>query len=192
MILYLNFHSPFQSLGNHEFDNGVAGLAPFVAAVNSPIVAANMDFSNESSLQKIQSSVVINKGGVDIGIIGHLTQETKKISIPGKTVIFKDEVESVKNESERLDQLGVKIIIVLGHSGYAMDQRIAAEVPLVDVVVGGHTNTFLWNGAQPDSEKIDDLYPKVVTQASGKKVPIVQAYAYTKYLGKNIFNHLLK
>lgn len=181
-INVLNFDA--LTLGNHEFDNGVAGLAPFVTAVNSPIVAANIDLSNESSLQKIQSSVVINKGGVDIGIIGYLTQETKKISIPGKTVIFKDEVESVKNESERLDQLGVKIIIVLGHSGYVMDQRIAAEVPLVDVVVGGHTNTFLWNGAQPDSEKIDDVYPKVVTQASGKKVPVVQAYAYTKYLGR--------
>lgn len=150
-----------------------------------------MDFSNEPSLQKIQSSVVINKGGVDIGIIGHLTQETTKISIPGKTVIFKDEVESVKNESERLDKLGVKVIIVLGHSGYLIDQKIAAEVPLVDVVVGGHTNTFLWNGQQPDSEKVEDLYPKVVTQSSGKQVPVVQAYAYTKYLGEYDRSYLL-
>ncbi|KAJ8948435.1 hypothetical protein NQ318_007958 [Aromia moschata] len=65
-----------------------------------------------------------------------------------------------------------------------MDKRIAAEAPLVDVVVGGHTNTFLWNGAQPDTEQIVDPYPKVITQASGKKVPVVQAYAYTKYLGR--------
>ncbi|KAJ8935104.1 hypothetical protein NQ314_013000 [Rhamnusium bicolor] len=98
-------------------------------------------------------------------------------------LFFLDEIESVKNESEWLDRLGVKIIIVLGHSGYKLDQKIAEQVPLVDVVVGGHTNTFLWNGPQPDTEKVEDLYPKVITQASGKKVPVVQAYAYTKYLG---------
>ncbi|CAH1989492.1 unnamed protein product [Acanthoscelides obtectus] len=65
-----------------------------------------------------------------------------------------------------------------------MDQRIAAEVPLVDVVVGGHTNTFLWNGPQPDLEPIDGPYPFVVRQKGGKNVPVVQAYAYTKYLGR--------
>ncbi|KAG5900036.1 hypothetical protein JTB14_009114 [Gonioctena quinquepunctata] len=171
------------SLGNHEFDSGVSGLEPFVNGLNCPIVASNLDFTNEPSLSKIQKSVVLEVAGRKIGIIGHLTQETKIISKPGKT-IFLDEIESVRNESEKLDSLGVKIIIVLGHSGYLKDQEIAEQVPLVDVVVGGHTNTFLWNGAQPDSEIIEDPYPKVVTQKSGKKVPVVQDYAYTKYLGK--------
>lgn len=111
-----------------------------------------------------------------------MTTETQKISSPGET-IFLDEVQTVKEESERLDKEGVKIIIVLGHSGYVKDQEIAEKVPLVDVVVGGHTNTFLWNGAQPDTETVEDPYPKIVTQPSGKQVPVVQAYAYTKYLG---------
>lgn len=56
--------------------------------------------------------------------------------------------------------------------------------PDVDIVVGGHTNTFLWNGEQPDAEAIMGPYPFVVTSKTGKKVPIVQAYAFTKYLGK--------
>lgn len=56
--------------------------------------------------------------------------------------------------------------------------------PDVDIVVGGHTNTFLWNGAQPDAEAIMGPYPFVVTSNAGKKVPVVQAYAFTKYLGK--------
>jgi len=54
----------------------------------------------------------------------------------------------------------------------------------VDIVIGGHTNTFLYNGAQPDAEHIDGPYPTMVKQKSGKEVPVVQAYAYTKYLGK--------
>nr|XP_023030025.1 protein 5NUC-like [Leptinotarsa decemlineata] len=169
------------ALGNHEFDGGVAGLVPFVNALNSPIVSSNLDFSDEPTLSRVQKSVVLEVAGRKIGIVGHLTQETKIISSPEKT-IFLDEIESVKNESERLDSLGIKIIIVLGHSGYLKDQEIAEQVPLVDVVIGGHTNTFLWNGPQPDLEPIDGPYPKVVTQKSGKKVPVVQAYAYTKYL----------
>lgn len=147
------------------------------------MVAANLNFSYEPSLQKIKKSVILERSGRKIGIIGYLTPETTKISSPGKT-IFSDEVKSITAESQRLDSLGVKIIIALGHSGYLMDQKIAKEVPLVDVVVGGHTNTFLWNGPQPDSEVVEDPYPKVVTQDSGKTVPVVQAYAYTKYLGK--------
>lgn len=77
----------------------------------------------------------------------------------------------------------MKIIIALGHSGYEADQNIAKEVPLVDLVIGGHTNTFLWNGLKPDIEEPEGDYPTIVEQTSGKKVPVVQAYAYTKYIG---------
>lgn len=79
---------------------------------------------------------------------------------------------------------GVTIIIALGHSGYEVDQNIARYCPLVDAVIGGHSNTFLYTGEQPDAEKIDGPYPTVIKQASGKLVPVVQAYAYTKYLGE--------
>lgn len=79
---------------------------------------------------------------------------------------------------------GVNIIIALGHSGYIVDQQIARECPEVDLVVGGHSNTFLYSGERPDVEKIDGPYPTVIVQKNGKKVPVVQAFAYTKYLGE--------
>lgn len=79
---------------------------------------------------------------------------------------------------------GVNIIIALGHSGYEVDKEIAENCPLVDVVIGGHSNTFLYNGLQPDVDSIDGPYPTVIKQDSGKEVPVVQAYAYTKYLGE--------
>lgn len=79
---------------------------------------------------------------------------------------------------------GVNIIIALGHSGFEIDKEIAMGCPDVDIVVGGHTNTFLWNGEQPDDEVVMGPYPFVVTTSAGKKVPVVQAYAFTKYLGK--------
>lgn len=64
-----------------------------------------------------------------------------------------------------------------------MDQQIGINCPDIDVVIGGHSNTFLYNGPEPDVEKVEGPYPMVVTQKSGKKVPVAQAYAYTKYLG---------
>lgn len=73
----------------------------------------------------------------------------------------------------------------MGHSGYEKDQEIAKECPLVDVVVGAHSHTFLYSGKPPDPDDVPlGPYPTVVQQKSGKKVPIVQAYAFSKYLGK--------
>lgn len=87
-------------------------------------------------------------------------------------------------EAQTLKNKGVNIILALGHSGFDVDKTIAKNCPLIDAVIGGHTNTFLYNGEQPDFEKIDGPYPTIITQASGKQVPVVQAYAYTKYLGE--------
>lgn len=87
-------------------------------------------------------------------------------------------------EASRLKEAGVQLIIALGHSGIRVDQKVALECPLVDLVIGGHDNTFLWNGEKPDAEVPKGPYPIVMVQPSGKRVPVVQAYAFTKYLGK--------
>lgn len=57
-----------------------------------------------------------------------------------------DEIQGVREEAERLKKDGVNILIAVGHAGYLKDMEIAEQVPDIDVVVGGHTNTFLWNG----------------------------------------------
>lgn len=63
-------------------------------------------------------------------------------------VEFLEEVQSIKSEVGRLKAADpdLRIFIALGHSGFEMDQKIAADVPDIDVVVGGHTNTFLYSG----------------------------------------------
>ncbi len=77
----------------------------------------------------------------------------------------------------------MNILIALGHSGLLRDKEIAAGCPEIDLVIGGHSHTFLFDGVQPDIEKPVDKYPVMVTQKDGKKVPVVQAFAFTKYLG---------
>lgn len=172
-------------MGNHEFDDGVKGLVPFLNNVTFPVVTANIDLSEEPSMQNTKSlkpSVILYAKGQKIGVIGYLTPETKQLSRTDN-VKFENEVEAIKREAKTLTSQGCNIIIALGHSGYETDQQIAEQVEEVDLVIGGHTNTFLFNGPAPDKEKPLGFYPTTVTKPSGKKAYVVQAYAYTKYLG---------
>ncbi|CAH2043422.1 unnamed protein product, partial [Iphiclides podalirius] len=174
------------SLGNHEFDNGVSGLTPFIENLTTPVLAANLvlnkvpELAGEPNLRK---SVVFNVSGVAVGVVGYLTPETKMLAVHNN-VEYIDEIVAIKEEVKNLKKEGVNIIIALGHSGYLRDIEIARAVEDIDLLIGGHSNTFLWNGTTPDSDEIQGPYPTYVTQASGKQVPVVQAYAYTKYLGK--------
>ncbi|XP_076655234.1 protein 5NUC [Halictus rubicundus] len=182
---FLNLLAPnATSLGNHEFDDGVKGLIPFVENASFPIVTANLDLSKQPDLAatKLLNSTVLEVQGTKIGVIGYLTPETKIISVTDN-VIFLDEVESVRREAKKLKQQGINILIAVGHSGFEVDKKIAREVEDIDIVIGGHTNTFLYNGKQPDLETPEGLYPTKVVQKSGRSVYVVQAYAYTKYLG---------
>ncbi|XP_042861628.1 LOW QUALITY PROTEIN: 5'-nucleotidase-like [Penaeus japonicus] len=171
------------SLGNHEFDDGVAGI-PFLENASFPVLAANFDDRKEPSVQgKYQKSAVFVRGSRRIGVVGYVTVETMMIANPGKIRVT-DEVQAVRKEAQRLKNEGVDIIIALGHAGFKKDMEIAREVEEIDVVVGGHTNTFLYTGgADPSTEPSVGEYPTVVTQASGRKVLVVQAYAFGKYLG---------
>uniref|UniRef100_A0A7G3ABF5 5'-nucleotidase n=1 Tax=Lutzomyia longipalpis TaxID=7200 RepID=A0A7G3ABF5_LUTLO len=179
-------HPDAISLGNHEFDNGVDGLVPFLNHVTFPVLAANLDLSKEPTMANATSlkpSMVFTVAGHRIGIIGYLTPDTKFLSA-ATNVEYLPEISAINEEAQRMrreDNVG--IIIALGHSGLAKDREIARNCPEVDIVIGGHSHTFLYSGDQPDREIPEDVYPVVVTQPSGKEVPVVQAYAYTKYLG---------
>ncbi|XP_047032318.1 protein 5NUC-like isoform X4 [Helicoverpa zea] len=174
------------SLGNHEFDNGVSGLIPFIHNLTCPVLAANLILTNEPELQaepNLMESVVLDKNGTKIGVIGYLTPDTKFLA-QRNYVDYIDEVTAIRKQAAILKSNGVNILIALGHSGFITDVKIAKEVEDIDIVIGAHTHTFLWNDHKPDLDEPQGLYPTMVEQHSGKIVPVVQAYAYTKYLGK--------
>lgn len=66
----------------------------------------------------------------------------------GSELKFEDEVTSLQLQVNKLRTLGVNKIIALGHSGFTVDQDVAKKVRGVDVVIGGHTNTFLFTGEE--------------------------------------------
>lgn len=91
----------------------------------------------------------------------------------------------MRTEAAKLKQQGVDIIIVLSHCGLDVDYQIARNAgPDVDVIVGGHSHTFMFSGdVVPGPYKPRDEYPAVVTHHDGHKVLIVQASAHLKYVG---------
>ncbi|UWP99282.1 bifunctional metallophosphatase/5'-nucleotidase [Aliiroseovarius crassostreae] len=164
------------TVGNHEFDDGPEVLRGFMDAVTFPVLMSNADVSGEPLLHdKLQKSVVIERGGEKIGLIGLTPQDTDELASPGPNVIFTDPVQAVQGEVDKLTAMGVNKIIVLSHSGYGVDKKVAAETTGVDVIVGGHTNTYLSNS----SGKAEGPYPTMVGDTA-----IVSAYAYGKFLGE--------
>ncbi|UWR23219.1 bifunctional UDP-sugar hydrolase/5'-nucleotidase [Sulfitobacter sp. S190] len=164
------------TVGNHEFDDGPEVLAAFIDAVEFPILMSNADVSAEPLLaEKLAKSTVIERGGEKLGLIGLTPEDTDELASPGDNVSFSDPVAAVQAEVDRLTAEGINKIIVLSHSSYAVDQRVAAETTGVDVIVGGHSNTLLSN----TNDRAAGPYPTMVGDTA-----IVQAYAYGKYLGE--------
>ncbi|MGS4946232.1 bifunctional metallophosphatase/5'-nucleotidase [Meridianimarinicoccus sp. RP-17] len=164
------------TVGNHEFDDGPEVLRGFMDAVDFPVLMSNADVSAEPTLADVlMKSTVIERGGERIGLIGLTPEDTDELASPGPNVTFTAPAPAVQTEVDRLEADGVNKIIVLSHSGYRVDLAIAEEVTGVDVIVGGHSNTYLSNTA----EDAVGPYPTMVGDTA-----IVQAYAYGKFLGE--------
>ncbi len=164
------------TVGNHEFDDGPEVLRGFMDAVDFPVLMSNADFSGEELLaDKLLKSTVIERGGEKIGLIGLTPQDTDELASPGPNIIFTDPSQAVQGEVDKLTEMGVNKIIVLSHSGYGVDQKVAANTTGVDVIVGGHSNTYLSN----TSDRAEGPYPTMVGNTA-----IVSAYAYGKFLGE--------
>ncbi|WP_299349890.1 bifunctional metallophosphatase/5'-nucleotidase [uncultured Shimia sp.] len=164
------------TVGNHEFDDGPEVLRGFMDAVDFPVLMSNADVSGEELLAgKLAKSTVIERGGEKIGLIGLTPEDTDELASPGPNVTFSDPVAAVQGEVDKLTEMGVNKIIVLSHSGYGVDQHVAANTTGVDVIVGGHDNTYLSN----TSDRAKGPYPTMVGNTA-----IVQAYAYGKFLGE--------
>lgn len=162
------------AVGNHEFDDGPAGLAKLVDGVEFPVISGNIDVSSEPLLAgKVDNHVVLDVGGERIALVSVLATDTPETASPGPAVIFTDEVESLQADIAALEAEGVTKIIGLTHVGVTRDMEIAAAVAGLDAIVGGHSHTLFSNTAEGAM-----AYPTMVGD-----VPVVSAYAYGKYLG---------
>lgn len=184
------------TVGNHEFDNGPAELARLADGANFPIVSTNLDVSAEPLLDgKIEPYSIVTKGSEQIGIVGVSTPETEEISSPGPNVVFEDPVTSVQATVDTLTGMGVDKIVLLSHLGYEQDLVLATAVSGVDVIVGGHSHTFVYTPTapikfyDPEYPQYDPLapagpYPTVVSSLDSEPVLVVTAYQWGTFLGR--------
>lgn len=168
------------AIGNHEFDDGPAELLKLINAVKFPIISGNTKVADGSELKdKFKGYIIKEMGGQKVAVVSVLATDTNETSSPGDKVSFEDEVEYLKGAVKEIQDQGVNKIVLLSHVGYVKDQAIAKAVDGIDVIVGGHSHTLL-SSTDP---KAAGPYPTLVKNPSGVDVPIVTAYAYSKYLG---------
>ena len=152
------------TLGNHEFDNGIEDLTARLKSVTSEtkFVCANLDLSPYELGEIVKPYAILERGRQKIGIIGLesdiSTSVTKSIADRLQQL---DDVEVTNRWADYLhNEQKCDMIILLSHAGYDKDQIIVPQTRWVDLVVGGHTHTF-----------VDGLL--YVDNALGKKVPII-------------------
>ncbi|KQO75725.1 5'-nucleotidase C-terminal domain-containing protein [Rhizobium sp. Leaf262] len=168
------------AIGNHEFDDGPAELLKLINAVKFPIISGNTKIADGSELKdKFKGYIIKEMGGQKVAVVSVLATDTNETSSPGDKVTFENEIEYLKGAVKEIQDQGVNKIVLLSHVGYVKDQEIARSVDGIDVIVGGHSHTLL-SSTDP---KAAGPYPTLVKDPSGVDVPIVTAYAYSKYLG---------
>ncbi len=168
------------AIGNHEFDDGPEELAKFIDALQFPMISGNTLAGLDSPVaDKFKPYIVKEFGDEKVAVVSVLATDTDETSSPGDSILFADEIGYLKEAVKEIEAEGIDKIVLLSHVGYAKDKEIAAAVDGIDVIVGGHSHTLLSN----TDEKAAGPYPTMVKNPAGTDVPIVQAYAYSKYLG---------
>lgn len=192
------------SLGNHEFDEGDAGLKVFLDRLkmgncHTPVLAANIKPKIGTPLapSKVDDyikpyEIKTTKEGIKVGIIGiDITGKTQNSSRPLPTTEFLDETTTAQNYINELKNQGIEHIILLTHYTYENDQKLAASLSGVDVIIGGDSHTLLGDftrygkGGQGGGDNFGSqgAYPTKVNNKDGHPVCIGQSWEYTKAVG---------
>ncbi|MBQ0123896.1 MAG: bifunctional metallophosphatase/5'-nucleotidase [Bacteroidales bacterium] len=161
------------ALGNHEFDNGQEDLARRLAKARHKTVTCNYDFTGTSLEKYVKPWTIVRRGGLKIGIVGatsYLEEAVMKANTEGLKRL--DTVGEVNRWADYLkNKKKCDIVILLSHLGYQggnysrpSDVFMAEHSRNIDLIVGGHSHTFLKNVRE-------------VRNLDGKVVPIAQSGA---------------
>jgi 5'-nucleotidase len=172
-------------VGNHEFDRGLQPLIDFANLAKFPVLAANLDTSQLPELARaVKKSAILTVGGQKVGVIGAVPPDLFNLVLPVPGLKLTDYIRSIQGEADALTKQGIDKIILLSHAGFDHDLATAARFKNIDVIVGGHSHTLLGNVNIPDFNGSRGAYPTVAKDASGRNLPIVQAWEWGKAVGE--------
>lgn len=158
------------TMGNHDFDNGLEGFLKVLPNAKFPFICSNYDFSNTILDGRTEQYKIFSKDGIKIGIFGI---GIKLEGLVGKKQYgetkYLDGVEMAQYYADFLrKEKKCDLVICLSHIGYSYDEgdmlsdvKLAAATDNIDLILGGHTHTFL-----PEPQKF--------TNKSGKTVLVNQ------------------
>ncbi|HET8900508.1 MAG TPA: metallophosphoesterase [Holophagaceae bacterium] len=173
------------TLGNHDFDDGVDGLADAMQEATFPFVCANLDFRGAPALAKrVRPFLIREVGGIRVGILG-ATIAFNGLVLPEnhKGVEWLDPVAALTPLVKRLrEEEHCDLIVLSSHLGMkgennrAGNLEVAAQVPGIHAIISGHTHIFMDQ-------------PVVVKNALGETVVFEVGYGGTE-LGRLDFSFL--
>ena len=139
------------TLGNHEFDNGIDSLSKMLRKAEFSIVSTNYDVSRTSLKEIVKPWLVIKKGGLRIGVVGaNINPEGLVTQANYKGMVWLEPISTVEARAAWLKcKKKCDIVICLSHLGLDNgdtapdDLTLADESKSIDVIIGGHTHTFL-------------------------------------------------
>jgi 5'-nucleotidase len=157
------------TLGNHEFDYGLEILEKVVREANFPIVSSNYDFSQTALKNLIKPFIILKKDGVRIGVIGINIQPRGLIAAGNyEGMKFLDPVKTANEMAELLTtKYKCDMIVCLSHLGYNADLNLAESTKGIDLIVGGHSHTYM---KEPAIRKNLDNKEVTIFQTNGRGV----------------------
>ena len=139
------------TIGNHDFDNSIDGLYKQLPHAKFQFVASNYDFKNTTLDTHVKPYTVFVKEGIKIGVFG-LGIKLAGLVDPRmfKETVYLDPVEIAQDMSRILkEEEHCDLVICLSHLGYNYksgkigDLELASKTKDIDLIIGGHTHTFL-------------------------------------------------
>ena len=156
----------YATLGNHEFNYPLAQTKKLIGLAKHPVLCANA-LVKASGQPLAPAAMVEHIGSLRVGLFGLLTREAASYPAAREGIEIADEIETARRMVVEL-RTRADIVVLISHAGDQMDQRIAAEVPGIDVIVGGHSHSRLASGQfvwKSEDLRQDDVNGTVIVQA---------------------------
>ncbi len=139
------------TMGNHDFDIGMDGFLKAKQHANFPFLCANYDFSNTILNNETQTFKIFKKGSIKVGVFGIGVELSGLVTREayGDT-IYNDPIEVANQTAAKLKKEKCDLVICLSHLGFeyrdnekVSDKKLAKNSKHIDIILGGHTHTFL-------------------------------------------------
>lgn len=149
------------TIGNHEFDFGLENMARLFKMAAFPIVCSNYDLENTPLRGLVKPYIILERFGLRIGVFGLGAKPDGLIQADKcEGVVYKDPVQVSNETAALLKSEGCDVVVCLSHLGIQTDERLIADTRNIDVVLGGHSHTFM-------------KAPKTYLNADGKEVRLM-------------------